>query len=727
MTDVPAASLVFKYFHNSLGAFRARGATLDAMLRIRDAPPVIKILLTAIVLILLPGAVLSYIGLGSVNDRARQLEAGYRGTLSLVRDRIEQEIARLEQQVAGSLGQSGADLESLSASRQQLQKLRAERPWLKLPFLVSPAGALVTPTVSLGWVQARSRPLFLSTSAADLFARAEAAEFARKDFAEALALYSQALDKVRSTDERASLLACTGRCRFKMGSYASGIQDYRQLLSLAEPGAIMGAVPTFVVALSQIADGCAAARDEKGRIAALQRMHERLVAFPWDVPGSESTYYLEQTSRELDAYARQQGGDRATPNAGRPDAPDQRGAALLQTVRRVKWIYATLLPDIRPKATTSVAHVAATREGMPAQFSFVRLGRAALASDDWMLGYELDPDEILRTVVPRVLDTVDRGVDVRVAILDDAGATRFTQPNPLSAALLVTERFSDRLPFLTVGLFHANGGSIDQLIRREKATYLAFLVGTLLVMVLGIFLTVRAAAHEVAISRLKSEFVSNVSHEFKTPLALIRMYGETLESGIVLEEEKRREFYSIIRAESERLTHMVDRVLDFSRIEAGVKQYHFREADVVDVVRHTLDIYRDQIRDRGFAIDSRLSSTPIVGRIDPDAIAEALLNLLDNATKYSGDSREIRVTVDREDRQMCLSVEDRGVGIPKDEQGKIFDKFYRAPATATRETPGSGLGLTLVKHIAEVHGGRVDVASDAGRGSRFTIRIPIQT
>lgn len=291
----------------------------------------------------------------------------------------------------------------------------------------------------------------------------------------------------------------------------------------------------------------------------------------------------------------------------------------------------------------------------------------------------------------------------------------------------MTERFSGTLSFLTVGSFHSNGGSIDQLIRRERATYLAFLGGTLLVMVLGIFLTVRAAAHEVAISRLKSEFVSNVSHEFKTPLALIRMFGETLESGIVLDEAKRREFYSIIRAESERLTHLVNRVLDFSRIEAGVKQYHFERADLVEVVRHTLDIYRDQIRDRGFAIESRLSSTPIVGRIDPEAVAEMLLNLLDNATRYSGDSREIRVTVDREDAQMCLSVEDGGVGIPKDEQGKIFDKFYRARAAAARETPGNGLGLTLVKHIAEAHGGPVVVSSEVGRGSRFTVRIPIQT
>jgi len=697
------------------------------MMRIRAAPPTIKMLLTAIVLILLPGAVLSYIGLESVNERARQLEAGYRGTLDLVRDRIEQEITGREQEVVRALDQSGTDLDSLNASRQHLQKISSQHPWLKLPFLARPDGALITPAVSLGWLKAGSRPSSLSPGAADLFARAEATEFVRKDYAAALKLYLQALEMARSPNERAWLLSCAGRCRFKMGSYARGIQDYQELLSLSERVANLGAVPTFVVALSQIADGYAAAKDEKGRIATLLRLYERLVTLPWDVSGSECTYYLEQTSRDLEAYALQPGSDRAVLNSVGWEEFRKRGTVLLQQIHRVEWVQTTLLPQIRSGAMTSLAHVSSKREGADVQFSYFRLGRTAQASDDWMLGYELDEAQIMSTLVPRILDTVNPGVNIRVAILDETGAIRFTQTNAQSAALLVAEHFAEILPFLKVGLFHANGGSIDQLIRREKATYLAFLGGTLLVMILGIFLTVRAAAHEVAISRLKSEFVSNVSHEFKTPLALIRMFGETLESGIVLDEAKRREFYSIIRAESERLTHLINRVLDFSRIEAGVKHYDFRAADVVDVVRRTLDTYRFQIRDRGFTIDCRLSSTPITGQIDPDAVAEALLNLLDNATKYSGDSREIRVTVDREDGQMYLSVEDRGVGIPKDELGKIFDKFYRARGTATRETPGSGLGLTLVKHIADAHGGRVVVSSEVGRGSRFTIRIPIQT
>jgi signal transduction histidine kinase len=195
---------------------------------------------------------------------------------------------------------------------------------------------------------------------------------------------------------------------------------------------------------------------------------------------------------------------------------------------------------------------------------------------------------------------------------------------------------------------------------------------------------------------------------------------------MVEDEGKRLEFYRIIRSESVRLTHLVNRVLDFSRIEAGVKRYDVRDADVVDVIRNTLDTYRLQVRDLGFAIDAELPADPVIARIDADAISEALLNLLDNATKYSGDSRRIGVSVTRNASLVTVSVEDHGVGISKQDLPNIFGKFYRARTEETRATPGSGLGLALVKHIVEAHGGRVDVESEPGRGSRFSFGIPLQ-
>jgi signal transduction histidine kinase len=202
------------------------------------------------------------------------------------------------------------------------------------------------------------------------------------------------------------------------------------------------------------------------------------------------------------------------------------------------------------------------------------------------------------------------------------------------------------------------------------------------------------------------------------------MFGETLESGMVQDEAKRGEFYRIIRSESERLTRLINNVLDFSKMEAGVKRYDFQEVEVGGVVRKVLDAYRLEIRDLGFTIDCVLPSTPITALVDQDAVCEALLNLLDNAAKYSEENKHIVVSMETSGAWMRISVSDRGVGIPHAELKSIFAKFYRSRTQKTREIPGSGLGLSLVKHIAEAHGGRVEVESEEGQGSKFTLLIP---
>jgi signal transduction histidine kinase len=274
-------------------------------------------------------------------------------------------------------------------------------------------------------------------------------------------------------------------------------------------------------------------------------------------------------------------------------------------------------------------------------------------------------------------------------------------------------------------LFDKEGKSIEQLVGKEKQLYLMLFAGIIIVMLIGIVVMVRAVIHESEVSRMKSEFVSNVSHELKTPLALIRMFGETLDTGIVTDENKRREFYSIIRKESERLTHLINNVLDFSRMDTGVKKYYYEEADLVQVVKSSLGAYKFHIRDNGFEIESSLPGESIPVKIDKDAISQALLNLLSNAVKYSEETKYIMVRVSKDSSSAFISVTDRGIGIAKEEFKKIFDKFYRVPATEGEEKRGSGLGLTLAKHIIEAHGGTIEVVSEVGKGSSFTIRIPL--
>ena len=246
-----------------------------------------------------------------------------------------------------------------------------------------------------------------------------------------------------------------------------------------------------------------------------------------------------------------------------------------------------------------------------------------------------------------------------------------------------------------------------------------------LLLVGGLALTYRSVSKEVALARLKSDFVSNVSHELRTPLALIRLYAETLELGRIKTHEKAQEYYSIIRKESERLTALINNILDFSRIEAGRKEYEFRTTDLAELVTNTLDTYRGQIDEQGFTLEQNIDSNLPLVRVDREAIARSLVNLVNNALKYSDREKFIGVKLYRANGAVKLEVADRGIGIARSEQSKIFEKFYRAGDPLVHNTKGSGLGLSLVRHIAHAHGGEVEVESAPGNGSTFTLTLPV--
>jgi len=226
-------------------------------------------------------------------------------------------------------------------------------------------------------------------------------------------------------------------------------------------------------------------------------------------------------------------------------------------------------------------------------------------------------------------------------------------------------------------------------------------------------------------NRRQTDLVSGVSHDLKTPLTLIRLYGETLLYGDGFSEEDRHGYYQIITRESERLTHLVDNVLDFSRIDRGVKQYSFHEGNMASVVEEAVAVYAQHLRRAGFtvAVDLAADLPPI--RFDATSLSEVVLNLLDNAAKYSDGRKQISVTLRLENYSALLEISDQGMGIPDSERERIFEQFYRGPNSTDKG--GYGLGLFLVKKIVDAHGGSIEVKSEAGRGSTFRLAFPLSS
>ena len=288
----------------------------------------------------------------------------------------------------------------------------------------------------------------------------------------------------------------------------------------------------------------------------------------------------------------------------------------------------------------------------------------------------------------------------------------------------VTYKLDD--PFRGLALGIKFQGTTAEAIGRRWVWQSFLILGVLSVLMIGgLVLTYRSVNKQVALARLKSDFVSNVSHELRTPLALIRLYAETLELGRITTQEKKNEYYSIIRKESERLSALINNILDFSRIEAGAKEYDFRETDIAELVRNTLDSYRYQIEQQGFALEEHIDPGIPAVKVDREAIARALVNLVNNALKYSDNEKFLGVRLYREQSMLKLEVSDRGIGIDRNEQARIFEKFYRTCDPLVHNTKGSGLGLSLVRHITRAHGGDVQVESTPGRGSKFTLSLPL--
>ena len=353
------------------------------------------------------------------------------------------------------------------------------------------------------------------------------------------------------------------------------------------------------------------------------------------------------------------------------------------------------------------------------------------AGKKYMVGIIFDADYLKNKFFPQMLDSVmSRNAESTERAQAVAMIHAKSESTPLAACTGWdggTPEVERNMEGAFQGLVLAmkmRGTTVEAMGEHFMRTNFLILGGLSLVLAAGIYLTYRNVSKEMALARLKSDFVSNVSHELRTPLSLIRLYAETLEMGRVKSHEKYHEYYQIIRKESERLTSLINNILDFSRIEAGRKEYDFRETDLGELVHNTLDSYRYQIEQNGFTFEEKVEPVPPM-RVDREAMARSLVNLVNNALKYSQDRKFIGVNLYRENGRVKLEVIDHGIGIPQQEQGRIFEKFYRVGDPLVHNTKGSGLGLSLVRHIVQAHGGDVSVDSAPGQGSKFTISLPV--
>jgi signal transduction histidine kinase len=376
-------------------------------------------------------------------------------------------------------------------------------------------------------------------------------------------------------------------------------------------------------------------------------------------------------------------------------------------------------------------------EGMLARFVdnklSVLLWCRAPADPQLIFGAQLDIAR-LKTELGNLLQQLEPALrdSLCIALLDDNARPAAVSRQGFQANWkrpFVATEIGDALPHWEAAAYLLDPARLARSAHALKLT-LGLLIGLLLVAIgTGSWLIVADLNRQLLLARQKTDFVSNVSHELKTPLTSIRMFSELLAEGRIADAAKQRSYLAIIAAETARLTRLINNVLDFARAERGEKKYRFQECDLVQLVRELSETYRPHLEAEGFRFECVLPEAPVLVNGDRDALAQIILNLLSNAEKYSSATKEILVRVESHELPLPhveLAVLDRGLGVPAGSEQKIFEKFYRAHDSLSSGIQGSGLGLTLARQIARAHGGEVVYKAREGGGSCFCLRLPLQ-
>ncbi len=336
-----------------------------------------------------------------------------------------------------------------------------------------------------------------------------------------------------------------------------------------------------------------------------------------------------------------------------------------------------------------------------------------------------DVPRLVHDVFPRLYRDIDRG-NSRMNVIDEEGRIVFGPPIK-GGEFTVGRPFPTTLYNWRLQIALTSADDLGDKVERQRLVELAMVGFAAVVVLVGVTIIIFASIKERRLAALKSDFVANVSHELKTPLALVRMFGEILLADRVASDDKRRQYLQIIVSESERLTALIENVLDFAKVERGKAAYEFAPGKLEEVVSRAVDVYRYRADRDGIAVHLTSAEGLPEASIDARAIELAIINLLDNAFKYAKEGGRVDVDVASEGSSVVVRVSDRGPGIDADEQERIFERFVRGRHAGEQRIRGSGIGLALVKHIAESHGGTIEVQSpitEDGRGSVFVLRIP---
>ncbi len=556
-------------------------------------------------------------------------------------------------------------------------------------------GSIINEKLLMPWEESKEKKLTSEGSRSEhLLIQAQQAEFEKNDLRLALSILKRAQSLTDSSFQRCFIQVQQGRVLLKLGDEEGARRVYREILD--QPGDLADeyGIPFFLYAADRLSE-----LDPEFE-PILYRLEGLMEEIRW-LPSS-AFYFIRDIAVKIQERSQD--------------------SALLERIENLGQTVESSLLDLE------------RLESLKGFVSSWRLRHRSLnRSEDsktwrshgdipWIVGLselnEGQPQVLLSFHGPRILSTVIEETGLAVTF-------------PGSCRIAISPTGEGISPGGSFEGFQLHFDETDVSAWSKSSLPFPILYWSILILVIGFtafggYLLWRDIGRELAIAEMRSQFTATVSHELKTPLTSIRMFAEALTMGVHKQPEAQKEYLQTIISESERLSRLLNNVLDFSKIEQGTRTYRLEPTSLEEVIHAAEKAMAFPMNQKGFSLQVEVEEGIPEIRADRDALEQAVLNLLHNAMKYSGDSRKIRLKLHRNGDTASIDVIDHGIGISEENKGRIFCKFFRIPGIENQTIPGTGLGLTIVFHIAESHGGRVEVSSQPGAGSTFSIVLPLE-
>lgn len=721
-------------------------------------------------LVITSGLIISFLGIYFVGQQKNDIILNVKKDLSV---NIVQVASRLESLTNQSIQQAIDDISSSPidfANQQQvlaaIKKLVLRYSIAKYPFFINDEGKFLFPFTGRA-VPATVNPPELSIpnkEVRELYQKAQSIEFNQHRYLEAIRSYLRCLNNYGGTPIEPYIYSAVARCYFKLEKYSQAIAYYSEILE-RYPQQLEKDPSLYFRSLRQLALSFSKKGDTRRALRNYLRLYEEIPRYRITEDASTLHYFknealaylnqhIERSKPEINRFKKAKESDRLhgasqldialrwrffdieeeTQSLDQDTTPDDhirflKLKELFNTTdsktkfyRRIKRI------NHWPKLRLSTLQIQRFLD--PETNIIQQIALQKMPHDDRgktvFFGFMVSEQFIRDTLLPKALAEMGTEGDLAYLFLkknadlsQEYPGTEFTHPL-LSYSFQKTLLGND----LIIG---ARNNNFFEIRARKKIRIIYILIVALLfALILGTYLFYKYIAREAELVKLKSDFVDSASHTLKTPLTRIRMLTEKLQLGWINEESRREEYFRTIISETDLLTELVNNMLNFSKIEAGKKTYQFQKMSLPQTVQEVMDQYTNHINVPGFKIETHHQDNIPPIDMDPEAVKLIVMNLVQNAIKYSGKKKSISVKTFRRKDRVVLEVSDKGPGIPPQDIPRLFEKFFRVNSPQVAACEGSGLGLYLVKHAAAAHKGKIDVNSRLGEGTTFTISFPLQ-